>query len=36
VSSDLAVQRAAGIVLGLTALAGLGLGLRPAVRERLT
>ena len=35
VSSDIAVDRAAGIALGIAAVAGLVLGLRPAVREAL-
>ncbi len=35
VSSDIAVDRVAGIALGIAAVAGLVLGLRPAVREAL-
>jgi hypothetical protein len=34
-SSDIALDRAAGIALGIAGVAGLVLGLRPAVREAL-
>jgi hypothetical protein len=34
-SSDISLDRAAGIVLGIAGVAGLVLGLRPAVREAL-
>jgi len=34
-SSDIGLDRAAGIALGIAAVAGLVLGLRPAVREAL-